>query len=67
MKRHWGCPSGVMICSHSMGLNAKAQRGKAATELREKNDARLAANPNANLVVLGDFNDTKAVSIVTTT
>jgi len=27
--------------------------------LREKVDARLAANPNANLVVLGDFNDTK--------
>jgi len=27
--------------------------------LREKVDALLAANPNANLVVLGDFNDTK--------
>jgi endonuclease/exonuclease/phosphatase family metal-dependent hydrolase len=27
--------------------------------LREKIDARLAANPNARLVVLGDFNDTK--------
>jgi endonuclease/exonuclease/phosphatase family metal-dependent hydrolase len=27
--------------------------------LREKVDARLAANPNANVVVLGDFNDTK--------
>jgi endonuclease/exonuclease/phosphatase family metal-dependent hydrolase len=27
--------------------------------LREKVDARLAANPNVNLVVLGDFNDTK--------
>jgi endonuclease/exonuclease/phosphatase family metal-dependent hydrolase len=27
--------------------------------LREHIDARLAANPNANLVVLGDFNDTK--------
>jgi len=27
--------------------------------LREKIDARLAANPNVNLVVLGDFNDTK--------
>lgn len=27
--------------------------------LREKVDARLAANPNANIVVLGDFNDTK--------
>ena len=27
--------------------------------LREKVDARLAANPHVNLVVLGDFNDTK--------
>jgi endonuclease/exonuclease/phosphatase family metal-dependent hydrolase len=27
--------------------------------LRETIDARLAANPNANLIVLGDFNDTK--------
>lgn len=27
--------------------------------LREKIDARLAADPNANVVVLGDFNDTK--------
>ena len=27
--------------------------------LREKIDAILKANPNANLVVLGDFNDTK--------
>jgi endonuclease/exonuclease/phosphatase family metal-dependent hydrolase len=27
--------------------------------LREHVDARLAANPNANLLVLGDFNDTK--------
>ncbi len=27
--------------------------------LREKIDARLAAKPNANLIVLGDFNDTK--------
>lgn len=27
--------------------------------LREKIDARLTANPNCNLVVLGDFNDTK--------
>ena len=27
--------------------------------LRETIDARLAANPEANLVVLGDFNDTK--------
>jgi endonuclease/exonuclease/phosphatase family metal-dependent hydrolase len=27
--------------------------------LREMVDARLAANPSANLIVLGDFNDTK--------
>jgi endonuclease/exonuclease/phosphatase family metal-dependent hydrolase len=27
--------------------------------LREKIDARFAANPNVNLIVLGDFNDTK--------
>ena len=27
--------------------------------LREKIDADLTANPNANLIVLGDFNDTK--------
>ncbi len=30
-----------------------------ATIFREKIDARLRADPNANLVVLGDFNDTK--------
>jgi endonuclease/exonuclease/phosphatase family metal-dependent hydrolase len=30
-----------------------------AKTLREKIDARLAADPDANLVVLGDFNDTK--------
>ncbi len=30
-----------------------------AKALREKIDARLAADPNANLVVLGDFNDTR--------
>jgi len=30
-----------------------------AKVLREKINARLAANPSANLVVLGDFNDTK--------
>jgi endonuclease/exonuclease/phosphatase family metal-dependent hydrolase len=27
--------------------------------LREKIDARLAANPNANIIVVGDFNDTR--------
>lgn len=30
-----------------------------AKVLREKIDARFAANPNVNLIVLGDFNDTK--------
>ena len=33
-------------------------RFEEAKILREKIDARLAANPNANLVVLGDLNDT---------
>ena len=34
-------------------------RVEEAKLLREKIDARLAADPNANVVVLGDFNDTK--------
>lgn len=34
-------------------------REQEALILREKIEARLAANPNLNLVVLGDFNDTK--------
>lgn len=34
-------------------------RQEEAVLLRQKIDARLAANANANLVVLGDFNDTK--------
>jgi endonuclease/exonuclease/phosphatase family metal-dependent hydrolase len=34
-------------------------RVEEAKILREKIDTRLAADPNANLVVLGDFNDTK--------
>jgi endonuclease/exonuclease/phosphatase family metal-dependent hydrolase len=42
---------------------AKADEGELRLEearvLREKIDARLAANPKANLVVLGDFNDSK--------
>jgi endonuclease/exonuclease/phosphatase family metal-dependent hydrolase len=37
----------------------KDLRFEEAKLLREKVDARLAANPNANLVVLGDFNDGK--------
>jgi endonuclease/exonuclease/phosphatase family metal-dependent hydrolase len=42
-------------------------REQEALILREKIDARLTADPNANVVVLGDFNDTKdsrAVKIV---
>src|SRR5262249_37228268 len=35
-----------------------AWRFEEAKLLREKVDARLKANPNLNLVVLGDFNDT---------
>lgn len=34
-------------------------REQEAIILREKIDARLAANPDANLIVLGDLNDTK--------
>jgi endonuclease/exonuclease/phosphatase family metal-dependent hydrolase len=34
-------------------------REQEAILLREKIDARLKTNPNANLVVVGDFNDTK--------
>ena len=37
----------------------KELRFEEAKLLREKIDARLAADPNANLVVLGDFNDGK--------
>ncbi len=37
----------------------KELRLEEAKILREKIDARLTANPEANLVVLGDFNDTK--------
>ena len=37
----------------------KELRFEEAKLLREEIDARLAANPNANLVVLGDFNDGK--------
>ena len=37
----------------------KELRFQEAKLLREKIDARFAENPNANLVVLGDFNDTK--------
>ncbi len=37
----------------------RSRRLEEAKILREKIDARLEANPNANLVVVGDFNDTK--------
>ncbi len=37
----------------------KELRLQEAKLFREKIDARFAANPNANLVVLGDFNDSK--------
>ena len=34
--------------------------------LREKIDARLAANPNVNLIVLGDFNDNYGSQVIKT-
>ena len=44
----------------TVGIADEAElREQEAILLREKIDARLAANPNANLVVLGDFNDVK--------
>lgn len=41
-------------------------RTQEALKLRALIDARLQANPQANLVVLGDFNDTKDTPAVTT-
>ena len=55
----------TLITAHLKSKRAVAEADEAelrleeAKLLREKIDARLAANPNANLVVLGDFNDTK--------
>ena len=55
----------TLIAAHLKSKRAIAQADEAelrleeAKLLREKVDAHLAANPNANLVVLGDFNDTK--------
>jgi endonuclease/exonuclease/phosphatase family metal-dependent hydrolase len=55
----------TLIAAHLKSKRAVAQadetelRLEEAKLLREKIDARLAANPNANLVVLGDFNDNK--------
>ena len=55
----------TLIVAHLKSKRAIAQadesemRLEEAKLLREIVDARLAANPNANLVVAGDFNDTK--------
>ena len=55
----------TLIAAHLKSKRAVAQADEAelrleeAKLLREKVDAVLATNPNANLVVLGDFNDTK--------
>ncbi len=55
----------TLIAAHLKSRRAVAQADEAemrleeAKLLREMVDARLAANPNANLVVLGDFNDSK--------
>jgi endonuclease/exonuclease/phosphatase family metal-dependent hydrolase len=55
----------TLITAHLKSKRAVAQADEAelrleeAKLLRETIDARLAANPDANLIVLGDFNDTK--------
>ena len=55
----------TLIAAHLKSKRAVAQADEAemrleeAKLLREKVDARIAANPDANVVVLGDFNDTK--------
>jgi endonuclease/exonuclease/phosphatase family metal-dependent hydrolase len=55
----------TLITAHLKSKRAVAQADEAelrleeAKVLREKIDDRLAADPKANLVVLGDFNDTK--------
>ena len=55
----------TLITAHLKSKRAVPQADEAelrleeAKVLREKIDACLAANPNANLVVLGDFNDSK--------
>lgn len=55
----------TLITAHLKSKRMTAQADEAelrleeAKLLREKVDARLAANPEANVVVLGDFNDTK--------
>jgi endonuclease/exonuclease/phosphatase family metal-dependent hydrolase len=55
----------TLLAAHLKSKRAVPQADEAELRLeegkllREKIDARLAANPNANLVVVGDFNDTK--------
>jgi endonuclease/exonuclease/phosphatase family metal-dependent hydrolase len=55
----------TVLAAHLKSKRAVAEADEAelrleeAKILREKIDTRLAANPNANLVVLGDFNDGK--------
>ncbi len=55
----------TLIAAHLKSKRAVAQADQAdlrleeAKLLRENLDARLAADPNANLVVLGDFNDSQ--------
>ena len=55
----------TLLAAHLKSKRAIAQADEAelrleeAKLLREKIDAILSAHPNANLVVLGDFNDTK--------
>jgi len=54
----------TLLAAHLKSRRALAQadegelRLEEAKRLREKIDARLAANPDMNLIVLGDFNDT---------
>jgi len=55
----------TLICAHLKSKRTAPQadeaemRAQEAALLREKIDAHLAANPDANLIILGDFNDTK--------
>ena len=55
----------TLIAAHLKSKRAVAQADEAEMRLEEAKllratvDARLAADPNANIVVLGDFNDTK--------
>lgn len=55
----------TLLVAHLKSKRASAQadeselREQEALLLREKVDARLQANPNANIIVVGDLNDTK--------